>query len=179
MKRALSILLVLAGLPATAAADSIRGGRCSLPALGIALGAISSLNATPSTISFNATNPVAGVVPGSSAAAVKWTVIGGSHLLSWGISVQASAPSFSGCPTVPVTAVTAACASATVGGGAGTGSCGGSFTLSTTATQLAGGLEGDGTQLYSVLVQYTLAESWRYAANPSCTLTLTYTVNAP
>ncbi len=179
MKQALSILLVLAGLSTTAAADQIRGGRCTLPALGMALGTISALNATPSTISFSATNPVGGAVSGSSAAAINWNVVGGSHLLTWGISVHATATSFSGCPTIPVTAITASCASATVGGGSGTGSCGGSFTLSTVATQLAGGLEGDGTQSYSVLVQYTLAESWRYVANPSCTLTLTYTVNAP
>jgi hypothetical protein len=40
-------------------------------------------------------------------------------------------------------------------------------------------VEGDGTNLYSVLINFTLAESWRYPAKSSCTITITYSVNAP
>ncbi len=94
------------------------------------------------------------------------------------MSVQATASTFSGCSTVPVSAVTVACATASVDGGGGTGSCGAPFTLSTVAQQVAGGVEGDGTQFYLVQLNYTLAESWRYVASPSCAVTLTYTVNA-
>jgi hypothetical protein len=34
------------------------------------------------------------------------------------------------------------------------------------------------TGSYSVSINYTLAESWRYVADSSCTITLTYSVNA-
>jgi hypothetical protein len=30
-----------------------------------------------------------------------------------------------------------------------------------------------------VTLNFTLAESWRYVANSACSLTLTYSVNAP
>ncbi|HUQ94019.1 MAG TPA: hypothetical protein VM120_20230 [Bryobacteraceae bacterium] len=166
-----------AAMPAAAA--GLRGGGCAVPNFGLAFGTINSLMATPGTISFPATNPNAGVVSGSSSATISWTVQNGSPLQSWTISVQASASTFTGCSTVPVSAVSVACASASVGGGGGTGSCGGAMTLSTVAQQVAAGVEGDGTQSYLVLINYTLAESWRYVANSSCTLTLTYTVNAP
>lgn len=179
MKQVRSLLVILAGLSAPIIAEPISSRRCSLQGLGLSLGTISSLTANPSTISFTAANPNGGAVSGSASASISWRLLGGSHLRTWGTTVHASDTSFTGCPTVPVSAVTAACVSATVDGRFGTGSCGGSFALSTVATQLAGGLEGDGVQSYSVLVQYTLAESWRYVANPSCQLTLTYTVTAP
>lgn len=179
MRQALCVGIALAGLAWPAAAEPFRGGRCSLPLPGLALGTISSLTASPGTISFSASNPAAGVVSGSSSATLQWTVQSGSHLQTWTVSVQAGSSTFSGCTTVPITAVSAACSSASVGGGGGTGTCSGSFPLSTVAQQLAAGAEGDGTQTYSVQTNYTLAESWRYVAKAACTLTLTYTVNAP
>jgi hypothetical protein len=39
-------------------------------------------------------------------------------------------------------------------------------------------VEGDGTNMYTTTLTFTLAESWRYMANPSCSLNLTYSVNA-
>ena len=47
-----------------------------------------------------------------------------------------------------------------------------------TPQQIAAGAEGDGTNSYTVTTNFTLAESWRYVANSSCTITLTYSVNA-
>lgn len=177
MKQALLILVVLAGMAHPAAAGSLLGGRCMLPMLGLAFSTVNSLMVTPGTISFLASNPNGGPVSGSSAATVNWSVVDGAALQTWNISVQATASVFSGCTTVPVSAVTVSCASASVGGG-GTGTCGGSFTLSTVAQHVAGGAQGVGTQPYNVQLNYTLAESWRYVANPSCSLTLIYTVNA-
>jgi hypothetical protein len=106
-------------------------------------------------------------------------VLSGSHLQNWSLSVQAGSNTFVGCPTIPISAIHVNCGTTYVSGGSGTGACNGSFPLSTSAQQVAGGAEGDGTQSYSVSVNFTLAESWRYVANSGCTITLTYSVNAP
>ena len=172
-----TVLTFFAVMPA--AAEIPRGGGCAVPSLGVSLGIISSVTATPGTISFQANNPDSGVVSGSTTATVGWTVTLGSRLLNWTISVQASSLAFTGCPTVPVSAVRAICTSAGVSGGGGTGTCSGPVTLSTLAQQVASGSEGDLIQSYLVILNYTLAESWRYVASSSCTLTLTYTINAP
>jgi hypothetical protein len=147
--------------------------------LNLALGTLAGLSATPGTISFQATNPDLGQVSGSSPGSLTWSVLSGSHLQNWTLSVQSGSSSFTGCPTIPVSAVQVSCGSASVSGAGGTGVCSGSFPLSTSAQQIAGGAEGDGTGSYSVSMNFTLAESWRYVASSACTLTLTYSVNAP
>lgn len=159
--------------------SNLRGGLSLQSRLRLALGTVGSLAATPGTISFQASNPDSGMVSGSAPGSLGWLVLSGSHLQNWTLSLQAGSNTFAGCPTVPVSAVRATCATASVSGGLGTGSCGGPFPLSTTPQQIAGGAEGDGTNSYSVSINFTLAESWRYVANPSCTITLTYSVNAP
>ncbi len=146
--------------------------------LNLALGTVGSVSATPSTITFQASNPDQGAVSGSSPGSLTWLVLSGSHVQNWTLSVQAGSSSFVGCPTIPISAVQVSCGSASVSGGAGTGSCSGAFPLSTTPQQIAGGAEGDGTNSYTVTTNFTLAESWRYVANSSCTITLTYSVNA-
>src|SRR5882724_9501080 len=135
--------------------------------------------AAPSTISFQENNPDHGVVSVSSPASVSWTILAGSHLQNWTLSVQAGSSSFVGCPTIPISAVQVNCGSATATGLGGTGACSGSFPLSTSLQQVAGGAEGDLAGTYSVLINFTLAESWRYVANSSCAITLTYSINAP
>ena len=77
-----------------------------------------------------------------------------------------------------MSAVTVSCSGATAGGSGGSGTCGSSFPLSTSLQPIAGGVEGDGTNMYTTTLTFTLAESWRYMANPSCSLNLTYSVNA-
>jgi hypothetical protein len=147
---------------------------------GAVLGTISGVWVSPGSISFQATNPASGAASGSSAASITWTVLDGSPLQVWTLSVQADSSAFLGCPAVPASAVRAVCSSASVSGGGGSGACSSAFPLSTLSRQVAAGAEGSGNNSYSVLINYTLAESWRYpASNGSCTLTLTYTVNAP
>ncbi len=158
---------------------SLHAGLLSAVRLNIAMGTLGSLSATPGTISFQASNPDAGMVSGSSPGSLTWMVLSGSHLQNWTLSVQAGSSSFAGCPTIPVAAIQVSCSSAHVSGGGGTGACSGSFPLSTTLQQTAAGVEGDGTNSYSISLNFTLAESWRYIADPSCTITITYTVNAP
>ena len=178
-----SRIWVLAALLACAMGlSSVCEGRAALfrPArLNLALGTVASLSATPGTISFQATNPDSGQVSGSSPGTLSWTVRGGSALQNWTLSVQSVSSSFTGCPTIPVAAVRVSCGSASVSGGQGTGACSTAFPLSTSAQQIAGGAEGNGNRAYSVSINFTLAESWRYVANPACTIILTYFVNAP
>jgi hypothetical protein len=180
MRRLCVFALSVTGTLFAGSPEAFSGGRCFAPALGLAFGTINSLLATPGSINFQASNPNLGSVSGSAPASVSWTVQGGSNLQNWTLSVQADAGSFSGCSTVPVSAVTASCTGASVSGGGGTGSCSGSLPLSTVAQQVAAGAQGEGSQNYSVVINYVLAESWRYiATGSSCSLTLTYTVNAP
>jgi hypothetical protein len=92
--------------------------------------------------------------------------------------VQAPSASFPGCSTVPVSAVTVTCSSATVSGG-GSGSCGGPVVLSTSAQNLATGTEAFLSATYTVNLTFTLTDSWKYVAqlSPPCSLTVTYTAN--
>jgi hypothetical protein len=177
-----SRILILAALVCgadLACLASLRAGITAPSRLHIAWGTLGSLSASPGTISFQASNPDLGTVSGSSPGSLTWMVLSGSHLQNWTLSLQAGSSTFTGCPTIPVSAIQVSCSSAHVSGGGGTGACSGSFPLSTTLQQSAGGLEGDGTNSYSISLNFTLAESWRYIANPSCTITITYTVNAP
>src|SRR6266404_6131253 len=138
------------------------------------LATVSSLAVSPASITFVATDPDLITVTGP-ATTVTWQAAGGSGSNTWTLKVAASASTFAGCATVPVSAVTVSCTSATVDAGGGTGTCGGAVALSTTSTQIASGKEGGGTRNYTVTLGSTLADTWKYIATqtPSCTLTLT------
>ncbi|HUS05788.1 MAG TPA: hypothetical protein VMZ52_05820 [Bryobacteraceae bacterium] len=163
-----------------ARAGDFRAGLFPHSLLRLAMATMATVSATPGNISFQATNPDMGTVSASSPGSLTWTAQSGSHLQNWTVTVQASSSSLAGCPAIPVSAIRVSCGSATVSGGGGTGACSsGSFPLSTSPQQIAGGAQGDGANSYSVSMNFTLADSWRYLANSACTLTLTYSVNAP
>jgi hypothetical protein len=140
-----------------------------------------SLTATPSTISFAANNP-GSTVAGNSSATLQWPITGG-FLGTWTLSVYANSTTFTGCTTVPASAVSVQCSSATANSGFfSSASCNSSsfVTLPTTAPglEVANGSEGFGNSSYTVVLNYELTDSWEYIAN-TCPLTITYTVNAP
>lgn len=162
-----------------ACVGSLHAGPFGPSRLSLSMATIGSLSASPGTISFQASNPDAGIVSGSAPGNLTWMLLAGSQLQNWTLSVQSGSSTFVGCPTIPISAVRVNCSSATVSGGGGAGGCSGSFPLSTTPQQIAGGTQGDGTNSYSVLMNFTLDESWRYIADSTCTLTLTYSVSAP
>lgn len=138
---------------------------------------VGTLTASPATISFTATDPDLGSVAGSAASTASWTTSSGSTTSAWNLQIQAAAASFTGCATVPMSAVTVTCGSVT---GGTSGACKPAITLSTTAQQVATGNESASTNApYSVTLSFSLADSWKYIAKSSCTLTLTYTVTAP
>jgi hypothetical protein len=139
-----------------------------------------SVNVSPATITFSATDPdTAPVVAGSAPASVTWQNLD-FNSGAWGLTVQANASTFSNCPTVPVSAVTVSCASASTSIG-GSASCSAPFTLSTTAQTVASGSQSFLTYSYSVTLNFTLADNWKYIAetSPSCSLSLSYIANVP
>ena len=111
-------ILILAALMAsgTGMAYVSKVGRFRLERLDLAFGTLSALSAAPGTISFQANNPDAGQVTGSSTGSVTWSVVGGSHLQNWTLTVQSESASFSSCPTIPVSAIVVSCGSASASG---------------------------------------------------------------
>lgn len=165
-------------------ADDRKARRPQPVALGLPFAlapSVVGLNAVPATVSFSATDPDLGSVTGTPST-VSWNIQPGNNASTWTLTVQASAASFTGCSGVPVSAVTVTCNSATVSGGAGTGTCAGPFALLSTLSQtVAAGQQGNGNRSYTVTITFALADSWQYvgALAPPCTSILTYTVNAP
>jgi hypothetical protein len=146
---------------------------------------ITTMTATPATISFSSTDPDLGPVAGSSSATIVIALKGQSVANTWTLGISAGAATFTGCATVPASAVTATCSSVVVSGTTGptpgTGACGSAVGLSTTSTTVASGKEGSNKDTYTATINFTLTDSWQYiaATSPTCPLTLTYSVNAP
>ena len=142
--------------------------------------AIGVFTATPSTISFQMTDPDVGSVNGNAPAIVSWTFLGVSLLNTpWNLKVHAATPQFTGCTQIPLSAVKAKCTSAAIlnilGGSA---TCNGEFTLTTTPTQLASGLAAVSLLLvsYTARIDYSIDDSWKYVPS-TCPLSLTYTLS--
>ena len=136
---------------------------------------VSNAAVTPSAITFTANDPdTNSTVSGSANAQVSWKTTGGATARTWSVTVSAPA-TFSSCATVPASAVTVSCVSVS---GGHSGTCGGAAALSTTGTQVASGEESTGTASYSVTLGFTLADSWKYIASSSCSLSVTYNITA-
>ncbi len=144
--------------------------------------AVSQLRATPNTIPFTANNP-GGTIAGGSVATLTWNITHGKNGQTWTLMVGASSSSFSGCTTVPESAVSLRCISASVdGGGQSSAGCTVSnfTTLSNTlpGQSVASGNEGNSSSHnFTVVLSYQLTDSWRFIAN-TCPLIVSYTVNA-
>jgi hypothetical protein len=142
--------------------------------------ATTGLTASPATISFIGADPDSGLVRGSATTTVTWTASGGSNKRDWTLSVNAQGAALS-CPVVPVpvSAIQVTCATARVPGGSG--ACQPAFGLSTSSTLVAGGKEGNGTRTYTVTINFTFKDEWKYAAvqSPPCAVSLNYTSNTP
>lgn len=132
--------------------------------------------ATPSTLSFSSANP-----DGTSTkqATLTYGIDGGANGDAWTLTVSGSSSTFTNCSFLPVSAVRVACGSVSVVGG-GTGTCNSQFNLSTSPVTVASGFQTGGHDDYTILVNYTLVDAWKYPGkiSPSCALTLNYTVAA-
>jgi hypothetical protein len=143
--------------------------------------AVSQLRVTPSTVSFMANNP-GGTIAGGSVATLNWNITQGRNGQTWILRVGANSPSFNGCTTIPVSAISLKCVSASVDG-SGQSSAGCNLTNFTALPNtlpglpVASGNEGNSsTHNYTVVLSYQLTDSWRYIAN-SCPLNVSYTVD--
>lgn len=174
--KALAVAAALAiGVGPTASAPKPRPLAASIPQSGAF-----TITVSPATVTFTATNPgTVPVVAANATTTVTWQILSGGK--NWTLRVKAGSPSFANCPTIPISAVTVSCASAKVASVGGSGSCAGPFRLGTGQSQVAAGAEGMLAFNYTVTINFTLADSWKYIAetNPACSLALTYTADVP
>lgn len=183
MYRRTAVMIVLLGAALqNVAADQKKVAaavRAASPVIPLAPVSIHNVAVNPSTISFTATDPDLGNFSGSSPATVTWQTNGGVNSHPWTLGVAASTPNFSSCATVPLSAIKVSCSNVT--GGNTPGTCAAPIQLSTALTTIASGKGDTGVNSpYSVTINFTLADSWRYIAeqSPPCTLNVTYTINA-
>ncbi|MGO9435025.1 MAG: hypothetical protein ACLP00_12150 [Terracidiphilus sp.] len=141
---------------------------------------VNQLRATPNSIPFTANNP-GGTVAGGSLATINWNITQGRNGQTWTLLVGTASSSIDGCTTVPVSAITLRCISASVEDG-GQASAGCTMASSTPLPNtlpglaVASGNEGNSSSHnFTVLVSYQLSDSWRYIAN-TCPLNVSYTV---
>jgi hypothetical protein len=133
---------------------------------------------TPLTINFSSSDPDAAPANGSSAASIHWTLNNSNKNGNWSLTVQSATPTLAGCPAVPVSAVQFQCTSVTRANG-GDGNCAsGSLVLSTSPQTVASGGKEGTTGATGVTLTFTFTDAWKYPASPSCSIQLTYTVNA-
>jgi len=140
-----------------------------------------AISATPAAITFSATNPdLAPIDSGNSTASVGWTLSGNPGTGPWNLTVQAGSPSFGNCPSVPASAITVSCASVHTHP-AGSGTCSPPFTLSTSAQAVAAGTTKNPTDTFTITLNFSLADSWKYIGetSPSCSLSLSYVATVP
>ena len=155
-----------------AAAAFLPKALCQVPPMAV----IGAVNVSPSSISFNSADPDVTPVNGSTTGTVSWIMNGLFN--PWTLTVAAASPSFSGCPAVPVNAVTVRCNSTTPGL-FGLATCAaGTFNLSTTPVTIASGVrQGIGFTPFIISLQFTFTDNWKYPANSSCNLNLIYTAS--
>lgn len=136
-------------------------------------------SATPATITFTASDPDNPSVAGSSSATISFRTTGGNSTSTWRVEVQAASANFFSCPNaVPATRVIVNCANVSTTRSA-TGVCSGSVNLSTGFQTIASGLEDNGNVQYTIVVNFTFTDSWRFIpGGSSCSLGLNYLITA-
>jgi hypothetical protein len=143
----------------------------------LAASTITGLSIAPPTITFSSPNPDVTPVNGNRAATITWTMSGNGNG-NWSLTVQAPSSTLAGCPSVPVGAVQFQCTSLKAETG-GSGNCAsGSFPLSTTPQTVASGNKEGNSGSTVATVSFTFTDAWKYPASSSCSVQVTYTINA-
>ena len=167
-------LILAAVMAANAGPVAQKASRVPAASSEAPMASVYTVTVTPGSVSFSATDPDLGVVTASPPTTVSWRN-NGNRQRTWSLRVASLSSGFGSCPNLPVSAVTVQCTGVTAGGNA-TGACGPAITLSTTPQTVASGRESNQTVTYTVTLNLSLTESWRYIAHtsPSCSLSLTY-----
>ena len=101
---------------------------------------------------------------------------------TWTLTVAAAQSTLTNCPNVPLSAVQVRCLNVSSGGiGSASGSCAGTFALSTTPTTVASGTDGAVIAFgsHAVSIAYDFTDQWKYpATSSSCTVSLNYSLTA-
>jgi|SRR5579862_4351935 len=144
-----------------------------------AVASIKNAIVTPQSLDFVTADPDLGGVPANSPAMVSWEITGAQPTGTWMLSVRAGGSAFSGCGTVPVSAVTVRCASATSGRQAGPATCGAPFQLSNQPQAVASGSHENVNSRFTVTIDFSFLDRWQYIGTSSpCTLNLSYIIDA-
>lgn len=151
---------------------------CMFSVVSIAQTQISNQLVTPSTITFTSPDPDT-PAQSSVSATVSFTTRGGATSNTWNVQVKSDGTTFNNCTSsIPPTAVSAICSSATTLGPA-TAACLAPVTLSTNYQTIASGTEGPGNKNYSVVVTFIFTDSWGYVpSNTACRLAIRYRMTA-
>jgi hypothetical protein len=157
-----------------------------LLALAAALAAqtrIAQFAVTPAAMSFQATDPDLGG-PAAQTATVVFRLENTQVQRPWTLYVQAESASMSGCSSIPASALTATCTSATHDSGNNSGKTyctAAPIPISTSRAVVAYGNQGNRDHNAWVGIAVSMADSWRYQAalSPACTISLRYTLDAP
>src|SRR5882724_13331336 len=114
LKVAMVVVMAISLAPAESQVKAVKGKKVAISQQPAGATSITSMTASPGTINFSATDPDLGSVAGSSAGSVVFSLLGGHGANVWTVTVQAATSTFSGCTTVPASAVTATCTSVVV-----------------------------------------------------------------
>ena len=138
---------------------------------------------TPTALAFSATGPDQGG-PAPQQASITVRLERTQVHRSWTLYVESETASLSGCNSIPASALTASCTSAThdSDNNSAKAYCTASpVPVSTTRAVVAYGYQGNRDHNLSVNLQISMADSWRYQAalSPACTISLRYTMDAP
>jgi hypothetical protein len=144
---------------------------------------ITQFTVTPATMSFQATDPDQGG-PAPQNSTVVWRLENTAVQRPWTLYVQAESASMSGCSSIPASALTAACTSATHDSGNNSAKMyctAAPIPISTSRAVVAYGNQGNRDHNALVGIAVSMADSWRYQAalSPACTISLRYTLDAP
>lgn len=177
MRRAIRAIVLLVSTPVLPSIIVGHGPGHMPMEPGVAQGAIPGFSGTPGALTISSSNPDGTPTITGSPATVTFWILLGAATRSWRLLINADSSSLVGCPQVPASAIRVTCRSAS-GNGV---SCGGTYPLSTTPLEIASGDEPPLWGTITVTLNYSFVDSWRYpaSAGQSCSLGLSYTVDAP
>ncbi len=177
MRRAIRAIVLLVSTPVLPSIIGGHGPGRTPMGPGLAQGAVPGFSGTLGGLTITSSDPDgAPTITGSPVTVTFWILLGAATR-NWRLLINANSSSLVGCTRVPASAIRVSCRSAS-GNGV---TCGGTYSLSTTPLEIASGNEPPLWGTVTVTLAYSFVDGWRYpaSAGQSCSLGLTYTVDAP